>query len=60
MLSVLMPSQCRTLIRQKEHVGPTSGLALGYLQANLVVLPQAIASGFAIFAERNVQPCPIL
>ena len=56
----LTPSQCREYIRHQEHIGPTSGLAPGYLQANLVILPQAIASDFAIFAERNAKPCPIL
>ncbi len=42
------------------HTGPTSGLAPGYAQANLVVLPQEDALDFLRFCVRNPGPCPLL
>ncbi|PAF50372.1 DUF1445 domain-containing protein [Helicobacter sp. 13S00401-1] len=41
-------------------VEPTAGVALGYTQANLVVLPKEWAYDFLVFAQRNPKPCPIL
>jgi uncharacterized protein YcsI (UPF0317 family) len=38
----------------------TSGLAAGYAQANLVILPAADAADFRLFCERNPKPCPLL
>src|SRR5436305_12690857 len=40
--------------------GPTPGLALGYVQANLVVLPRELAFDFLLFCQRNPRPCPLL
>jgi uncharacterized protein YcsI (UPF0317 family) len=40
--------------------GPTCGLAPGYLQANLVILPEDLASDFLRFCQRNPKPCPVL
>jgi uncharacterized protein YcsI (UPF0317 family) len=39
---------------------PTPGLALGYVQANLVMLPHDWAFDFLLFCQRNPKPCPIL
>lgn len=39
---------------------PTSGLADGFAQANLVVLPQKLAFDFLLFCQRNPKPCPLL
>ena len=50
----------RARIRSGGYVGPTSGLAPGYAQANLVVLPEAYALDFLRFCARNPQPCPVL
>jgi uncharacterized protein YcsI (UPF0317 family) len=36
------------------------GLAPGYLQANLVVVPAAHADSFRAFCDRNPKPCPLL
>jgi uncharacterized protein YcsI (UPF0317 family) len=47
-------------IRNDRLRGPTSGLAPGCLQANLVVVPQAAAFDFLLFCQRNPKPCPIL
>lgn len=39
---------------------PTCGLADGFAQANLVVLPKSLAFDFLLFCQRNPQPCPLL
>jgi len=39
---------------------PTAGLAPGFAQANLIVLPAATAVEFREFARRNPGPCPLL
>lgn len=53
-------SRARALIRQETHTGPTAGLAPGCVQANLMILPQALAAEFLLFGQRNPKPCPIL
>ncbi|MDX1884351.1 putative hydro-lyase [Mycolicibacterium sp. 120270] len=47
-------------IRIGEHTGLTSGLASGFAQANLVVLPVDHALDFLRFCVRNPKPCPVL
>ncbi|HVH74381.1 MAG TPA: putative hydro-lyase [Stellaceae bacterium] len=50
----------RRRIREGSFVGPTAGLAPGNVQANLVILPQALAHDFLRFAQANPKPCPVL
>ena len=50
----------RLACRRDELTGNTAGLALGYVQANLCVLPEALAGDFLRFAQRNPKPCPLL
>ncbi|HRL22290.1 putative hydro-lyase [Alcaligenes sp. SDU_A2] len=52
--------QCRERIRNEQHTGPTAGLAAGYVQANLMILPKDWADEFLLFSQRNPKPCPIL
>lgn len=51
-------------VRQDARAGilksPTTGLALGHIQANLLVLPSSIAPDFEILCARNPVPCPLL
>ena len=54
------PQEVRARVRSGEHDGPTGGLASGYVQANLVVLPEEYAFDFLKFCVRNPRPCPIL
>ena len=54
------PTGMRQLIRQGDYAGNTAGLAPGYVQANLVVLPQELAFDFLLFCQRNPRPCPLL
>ena len=54
------PRRLREAFRQGELNRPTSGLAMGYTQANLVVLPQDLAFDFLLFCQRNPKPCPVI
>ncbi|WP_187764668.1 putative hydro-lyase [Saccharopolyspora spinosa] len=46
--------------RANAWARPTSGICHGFVQANLVMLPQDDAFDFMRFAQRNPKPCPIL
>src|SRR5262249_9742317 len=50
----------RDAARKGELTGPTPGLAMGYVQANLVVVPKDWAFDFLPFCQRNPKPCPLL
>src|SRR5271156_4293894 len=50
----------RQAIRRNAHSGPTSGLAPGYVQANLAILPNSLAQDFMQFCQRNPKPCPLV
>ena len=50
----------RLAARNQSLIGPTPGLAMGFVQANLVILPQADAFDFLRFCQRNPRPCPVL
>ena len=56
----LTPKKIRDLIRKGNWDKPTAGLAMGYAQANLVILPQKYAFDFLLFCQRNPKPCPLL
>src|SRR5438270_13810364 len=46
--------------RAGRLTGPTPGLALGFVQANLVIVPKEFAFDFLLFCQRNPKPCPLL
>ena len=50
----------RLRIRAGDFSGTTAGLAPGNVQANLVILPKALAHDFLRFAQANPKPCPVL
>jgi uncharacterized protein YcsI (UPF0317 family) len=50
----------RAACRGGSWTAPTCGLADGFAQANLVVLPRALAFDFLLFCQRNPKPCPLL
>ncbi len=52
--------EVRARIREGEHSEPTSGVARGYVQANLVILPGDYALDFLKFCVRNLKSCPVL
>lgn len=53
-------AELRQAIRAGEITGPTAGMAVGYAQANLVILPARDADDFAEFCRHNARPCPLL
>ncbi|MGB6755832.1 MAG: putative hydro-lyase [Xanthobacteraceae bacterium] len=46
--------------RRNRHSGVTSGMAPGFVQANLAILPQNLAQDFLHFCQRNPKPCPLI
>jgi uncharacterized protein YcsI (UPF0317 family) len=54
------PRDIRALVRAGKLVRPTCGMAPGFVQANLVILPRDEAFDFLIFCQRNPKPCPLL
>ncbi len=54
------PAAVRAAARQGLWHGPTAGLANGYVQANLAILPKTLADDFLKFCLANPKPCPLL
>ena len=54
------PREVRQQIREGKWRQPTAGLAPGFVQANLVILPCELAFDFLLFAQRNPKPCPVI
>jgi uncharacterized protein YcsI (UPF0317 family) len=54
------PGEVRALVRSGRWNGVTTGLAPGFVQANLAVLPRDLAFDFLLFCQRNPKPCPLL
>lgn len=50
----------RLRVRSGEHTGHTSGMALGFAQGNVVILPAVLADDFLRFCQSNPKPCPLL
>ncbi|XP_020496942.3 D-glutamate cyclase, mitochondrial isoform X1 [Labrus bergylta] len=60
-LKSLSPAELRLLIRQEDpRIKTTSGLAEGYQQANVVILPKHLADDFEDFCHKNPAPLPLL
>jgi uncharacterized protein YcsI (UPF0317 family) len=59
-LSGMAPAELRAAFRAGRWTGPTAGLARGFVQANLVILPADDAADFAEFCRLNPRPCPLL
>jgi uncharacterized protein YcsI (UPF0317 family) len=58
--ALLTGISARQAIRRNGFSGPTSGLAPGYVQANLAILPQPLAQDFLQFCRLNPKPCPLI
>lgn len=50
----------RQQIRSGEYTGTTSGLAPGFVQGNVVILPAMYADDFYKFCQQNPTPCPLI
>ena len=49
----------RKVIREGRYTSHTAGLASGFLQANLAIMPERYALDFMRFCQRNPKPCPL-
>jgi uncharacterized protein YcsI (UPF0317 family) len=58
-MSLSSAQTARLDCREGRHTGSSRGVALGYVQCNLVVLRQALAYEFLLFCQRNPKPCPV-
>jgi uncharacterized protein YcsI (UPF0317 family) len=56
----LSGSEARAFIRAGDWRGTTTGMAHGWAQANLVILPHSYAEHFLSFCRLNPQACPVL
>jgi len=54
------PQELRRAIRAGEFKGLTTGLASGYVQANLAIVPASHAEDFLAFCKANALACPVL
>ncbi|HJO91818.1 MAG TPA: putative hydro-lyase [Victivallales bacterium] len=54
------PQELRQAVREGKFKNQTSGQAKGFVQANLVILPESWAYDFLLFSQRNPKPCPVL
>jgi uncharacterized protein YcsI (UPF0317 family) len=54
------PADIRRDIRAGRIAGQTSGMAPGFVQGNLVILPADWAADFLGFCLANPKPCPLL
>jgi uncharacterized protein YcsI (UPF0317 family) len=59
-LSGVTGQAVRSAVREGTITGPTAGMALGYAQANVVIVPRDLAFDFLLFCQRNPKPCPLL
>ncbi|NXX48871.1 GLUCM protein, partial [Tricholaema leucomelas] len=60
-LKCLLPNVLRRIIRcNRLGISNTSGMAEGYKQANIVILPKSLADDFEKFCHANDGPLPLL
>ncbi len=59
-LALQTGEEVRLAARRGEFTGQTSGLAPGFAQANLAILPRDLAGDFEEFCRLNAQACPLL
>lgn len=57
---LLESARVRGEIRAGRLTGTSRGLALGFVQCNLVVLPRDLAYPFLLYCQRNPRGCPVL
>jgi uncharacterized protein YcsI (UPF0317 family) len=54
------PRAARAAIRAGAYTGYTAGVASGFVQANVCILPHAWAEDFLLYCQRNPRPCPLI
>jgi uncharacterized protein YcsI (UPF0317 family) len=56
----LLPSHEARLSYRSGKGGSTAGVAKGFVQGNLAILPEKFAGSFHRFCQLNPKPCPII
>src|SRR4051812_43599318 len=56
----MLPSLQARLACRAGMAGTTAGVANGYVQGNLAILPERLAGSFHRFCQLNPKPCPII
>ena len=56
----MTPAELRAACREGRWSRPTAGVAPGFVQANLMVVPREAAFDFLLFCQRNPKPCPLI
>jgi uncharacterized protein YcsI (UPF0317 family) len=56
----MTPAELRQMAAEGKFDKPTAGICDGYVQANLVALPETHAADFERFCRANPKPCPLL
>lgn len=59
-LAVDDPAAARQMIRRNDYPNPTVGVAPGYVQCSLVMLPKPYADEFEAFCKANEEACPVV
>ena len=54
------PRELRRAIRAGRFRRHTAGVARGYVQGNVCIVPAQYGEDFRLFCERNPKPCPLL
>jgi uncharacterized protein YcsI (UPF0317 family) len=54
------PHAARRAIRSDGYTGYTAGIAAGYVQANICILPRDWSADFLLYCQRNPKPCPLI
>jgi uncharacterized protein YcsI (UPF0317 family) len=57
---MLESQRIRHEIREGRITGTSRGLALGFVQCNLAIMPKAYAFDFMLYCQRNQKACPVL
>ena len=58
--STVTPHELRRAIRSGTYTDNTSGMAVGFVQCNVVILPAENAMDFLRFCQINPKPCPLI
>lgn len=56
----MIPNELRLLSARGKFNHHTAGFCEGYVQANLVVVPEVYSNDFKQFCKENSKPCPLL
>ncbi|WP_394782097.1 putative hydro-lyase [Undibacterium sp.] len=59
-MAAMSPAELRALYREASYTGPTAGVARGFVQANMMIVPREYAFDFLLFCQRNPKPCPLV